>query len=283
MDFTRPAVGTPDVPPSGDLVTSIKIEPNRLGRLLDAAALWTSPDKTLPGVGAIIVRVETERVADRTMTTIRAVGTDRYRLIDVRATLAPHESISGDPVAHDLWIPAPIARALAKELRAVKWPSRVKDPEYRVIELTLSRRASAHASLTSLPAPFDSMCSRAGLLHYGEVGGYPVGQPSEDDESAQRAAGIMRLADRFAAAEPVGGPDGGAPFVLNSRLFADLDKVAPCAKSQHVRPWSFGQVRTSTHSTAVRVAPRYSPYPTDPQVDLDILGHIMPVRLGDER
>lgn len=277
------AVDIPDVPPSGDLVTSIKIEPNRLGRLLDAAALWTSPDKTLPGVQAIIVRIETERVGDRTATAIRAVGTDRYRLIDVRATLAPHESISGDPIMHDLWIPAPIARALAKDLRATRWPSHVKDAERRVIELTLSRRAYTHASLTSLPAPFDGTCSRAGRLHYGEVGGHPVGQPSEGDESAQRAAGIMRLADTFAAAEPVVGPDAGEPFALNSRLFSDLDKVAPCVKSQYMRPWSFQQVRTSTRTVAVRVVPRYSPYPTDPQVDLDILGHIMPVRLGDKR
>lgn len=277
------AVGTSDVPPSGDLVTSIKIEPNRLGRLLDAAALWTSPDKTLPGVGAIIVRIETERVADRAMTTIRAVGTDRYRLIDVRATLAPHESISGDPVAHDLWIPAPIARALAKELRAVRWPSRVKDPEYRVIELTLSRRASVHASLTSLPAPFDSMCSRAGLLHYADLVGQPVGHPIESDDAFGIARDFMRLADTFAAAEPIVGSDVGDPFALDSRKFADLDKIAPCAKSQYVRPWSFQQVRTSTRTRAVRVVPRYSPYPTDPQVDLDILGHIMPIRLGGER
>ena len=277
------AVGTPDVPPSGDLVTSIKIEPNRLGRLLDAAALWTSPDKTLPGVGAIIVRIETERVADRAMTTIRAVGTDRYRLIDVRATLAPHESISGDPIMHDLWIPAPIARALAKELRALKWPSRVKDPEYRVIELTLSRRASAHASLASLPAPFDGMCSRAGLLHCADLVGQPVGQPVESDDAFGIARDFMRLADTFAAAEPIVGSDVGAPFALDSRLFSDLDKIAPCAKTQHVRPWAFRQVRTSTGTTAVRVAPRYSPYPSDPQVDLAVLGHIMPIRLGDER
>lgn len=288
MDFTRPAgralsVGIPDVPPSGDLVTSIKIEPNRLGRLLDAAALWTSPDKTLPGVQAIIVRIATERVADRTMTTVRAVGTDRYRLIDVRATLGPHESISGDPVMHDLWIPAPIARGLAKDLRAMKWPSYARAPEQRVIELTLSRRAYTHASLTSLPAPFDGMCARAGRLHYGEFGGYPVGQPSEGDDSFRFARSFMRLADTFAAAEPIDAPDAGEPFALNSRLLADLDKVAPCAKSQVVRPWSFQPVRTSTRTTAVRVVPQYSPYPTDPQVDLDILGHIMPVRLGDKR
>ena len=271
------AVGAPDVPASGDLITSIKVEPNRLGRLLDAAALWTSPDKTLPGVQAVIVCI------DRDAQAIRAVGTDRYRLIDVRATLAPHESISGDPVMRDLWIPAPTARALAKDLRAMKWPRHVKDVEQRVIELTLSRRARTHASLTSLPAPFDGMCSRAGLLRYGEIGGYPVGQPSEGDGSAQRAASVMRLADSFAAAESITGPDAGEPFALDSRLFADLDKVAPCAKSQHMRPWMFRSVRTSTRATAVRVTPRFSPYPTDSPVDLDILGHIMPVRLGDER
>lgn len=272
------AVGTP---PSGDLVTSIKIEPNRLGRLLDAAALWTSPDMP-PGGQAITVRIETEHVADRTMTTIRAVGTDRYRLIDVRAMLGPHESISGDPVMHDLWIPAPIARALAKDLRAVRWPSYAKAPGQRVIELTLSRHAYTHASLTSLPAPFDGMCSRAGFLDYD--GSYwRVGQPCESDDAFGLARNFMRLADTFAAAEPIVGPDAGEPFALNSRLFSDLDKVAPCAKSQHVRPWSLQQVRTSTRTTAVRVVPRYSPYPTDPQVDLDILGHIMPVRLGDER
>lgn len=270
----------PGVPASGDLVTSIKVEPNRLGRLLDAAALWTSPDKSLPGVQAIIVRIGSTPGGT---STIRAVGTDRYRLIDVQAHLAQHESISGDPVMHDLWIPAPIARDMAKALRAVKWPTFVRDVERRVIELTLSRRAYTHASPTSLPAPFGSMCSRAGLLHYGDLGDWPVGQPSENDESASCAAGIMRLADTFATAEPVEPDVAVEPFALNSRLFADLDKIAPCAKTQYVRPWSFQRVRTSTRTTAVRVVPRHSPHASDPQVDLDILGHIMPIRLGDDR
>lgn len=260
-----------------DLLTSITIEPGRLGRLLDAAALWTSPDKTIPGVQAIIVRIDAQ---DRT---IRAVGTDRYRLLDARMTLGAHESIAGDPIMHDLWIPAPIARSLAKDLRATRWPTHVKVPERRVIALSISRAAYTHPSTHSLPPPFDAMCERAGLLHYGDLGGYPVGQPSEGDKSAQRSAEFMRLADSFAAAEPVAPDVAAEPFALNSRLFSDLDKIAPCAKSQTVRPWTFQQVRATTRMTAVRVVPRHSPYPTDPQVDLDIVGHIMPIRLGDDR
>jgi hypothetical protein len=33
----------------------------------------------------------------------------------------------------------------------------------------------------------------------------------------------------------------------------------------------------------VRVVPRHSPHPTDGVRDLDIVGHIMPIRLGDDR
>jgi len=270
--------GLLDVPMSGDLLTSLTVEPGRVGRMLDAAALWTSPDKTLPGVQAIIVRI------DRDARTIRAVGTDRYRMIDVRMTLGAHESISGDPVMHDLWIPAPIARGIAKELRSARWPTYAKSPEQRVVRLDLARAAYTHPSLARLPQPFTSMCERAGLLHVTSLDGqgWPVGQPSENDESAQRAAGVMRLADTFAAAEPVAANVSAEPVTLNSRLFADLDKVAPCPKAQTVRPWTFQQVRTS-RTTTVRVVPRHSPHPSDGPVDLDILGHIMPVRLGDER
>lgn len=271
--------GLVDAPMSGDLLTTLTVEPGRLGRMLDAAALWTSPDKTLPGVQAVIVRI------DRDARTIRAVGTDRYRLLDVRATLGAHEQIDGDPIRHDLWIPAPVARGLAKELRSVRWPSYAKAPERRVLRLDIARAAYTHPSIARLPQPFASLCERAGLLHVTALDGqgWPVGQPSEGDESAGRMAGVMRLADQFAAAEPIVGPDAGEAFALNSRLFADLDKVQPCPKSQTVRPWTFEQVRTSTRTTAVRVVPRHSPYPTDGPVDLDIVGHIMPVRLGDDR
>lgn len=165
---------------SGDLLTGLRVEPNRLGRLLESAALWTT---------------------------------------------------------------------------------HVKTPSLRVIELQISRRPHPHASLTSLPKPFDAMCERAGVLHCG-------------------SQSFMRFADAFAAAEPLAGPDAGEPLTLNSRLFADLDRVQPCAKSQHIRPWTFRQVRTSARTALVRVVPRHSPHPTDGVVDLDIVGHIMPTRLG---
>jgi len=270
---------TLDVPMSGDLLTTLTVEPNRLGRLLDAAALWTSPDKTLPGVQAIVVRI------DATSRTVRAVGTDRYRLLDARLVLGEHESIGGDPILHDLWIPAPIARGIAKELRSVRWPTYAKAPSQRLVEIRIDRAAYTHASLVSLPPPFASMCERAGLLRITalDAQGWPIGQPSESDESHARSQGFMRLADQFAAAEPIAGPDAGEPFALNSRLFADLDKIAPCAKTQHVRPWTFQQVRTSSRTTAVRVVPKHSPHPTDGVRDLEIVGHIMPIRLGDDR
>jgi hypothetical protein len=270
----------PDVPMSGDLLTTLAVEPGRLGRLLDAAALWTSPEKTLPGVQAIIVRI------DATARTVRAVGTDRYRLLDASMTLGEHESIGGDPIMHDLWIPAPIARRLAKDLRGVRWPAYAKRADQRTIEVRIDRAAYTHASMVSLPLPFDAMCMRAGVLSFDLADG-PVserfGQPSEYDESYARSRGIMRLADTFAAAEPITGPDAGEPFALNSRLFADLDKIAPCAKSQYVRPWTFQPVRTSARTTAVRVVPKHSPHPTDGVRDLEIVGHIMPIRLGDDR
>jgi hypothetical protein len=268
---------TPDVPMSGDLLTTLTVEPGRLGRLLDAAALWTSPEKTLPGVQAIIVRI------DATARTVRAVGTDRYRLLDASMALGEYESIGGDPVMHDLWIPAPIARRLAKDLRGVRWPTHAKRADQRIIEIRIERAAFTHASTISLPPPFAAMCKRAGVLSF-ELSDGPVserfGQPSKTDGSYARSQGIMRLADSFAAAEPITGPDAGEPFALNSRLFADLDRIAPCAKSQHVRPWTFQAVRTSTRTTAVRVVPKHSPHPTDGVRDLEIVGHIMPIRLG---
>lgn len=271
---------TPDVPMSGDLLTTLTVEPGRLGRLLDAAALWTSPDKTLPGAQAIIVRI------DATARTVRAVGTDRYRLLDARLVLGEHESIGGDPIMHDLWIPAPIARRLAKDLRGVRWPTHAKRADQRTVEIRIERAAYTHASTVSLPPPFDAMCERAGVLSFDLADG-PVserfGQPSEGDESHALSRGVMRTADTFVTAEPITGPDAGEPFVLNSRLFADLDRIAPCAKTQYVRPWTFQPVRTSTRTTAVRVVPKHSPHPTDGVRDLDIIGHIVPIRLGDDR
>lgn len=272
--------GLIDVPMSGDLLTTLTVEPGRLGRLLDAAALWTSPDKTLPGVQAIVVRI------DATARTVRAVGTDRYRLLDARMTLGEHESIGGDPIMHDLWVPAPTARRLAKDLRGVRWSTYAKRAEQRVVEIRLDRAAYTHVSTVDLSPPFAAMCERAGVLSFDLADGLVserFGQPSEGDESHARSQGVMRLADSFATAEPVTGPDAGEPFALNSRLFADLDKIAPCAKSQTVRPWAFQSVRTSSRTTAVRVVPKHSPHPTDGVRDLDIVGHIMPIRLGDDR
>lgn len=269
--------GLLEVPMSGDLLTTLRVEPGRLGRLLNAAALWTSPDLPLPSVQAIVVRVETERGADWTTTTIRAVGTDRYRLLDVRATLGSHESISGDPISHDLWIPAPIARGLAKELRAIRWPRYAKAPEQRVVELQFTRERPGQPTSTSLPAPFDALCLRAGLLsiNLDNCSCWPVGVAARGEEAGEVATGVMRTADRLADAKPV---TTGEPWTLNATLIADLGKIAPCAKAQYIRPWTFAPVRNGRDGLAIRATPAYSPHPTDPPVDLDAVGHIMPIR-----
>ena len=249
-----------------DLLTVLDIEPGKLGRALAAAAMWTSADKTLPGVRAVILRV------DAAARTVRCVGTDRYRIMDVTIELDEHEGIIGDPILHDCWIPTPHTQALARDLRALKW-ARSTPAHLRTIEVGIERTPLDRPSRASLPEPWAGLCERAGLITaLGDVAEV-FGVTSAGDGSGTNAAGIMRLADDMAARPLATHPE---PWAVNAHLIADLAKVPTSASRDHLSPWRFAETSPGPHGSfgPIRVTP------TSPDVTPGVryVGHIYPIR-----
>lgn len=249
-----------------DLLTVLDIEPGKFGRALAAAALWTSSDKMLPGVRAVILRV------DAAARTVRCVGTDRYRVMDVTIELDDNEGIIGDPIQHDCWIPTPHALALARDLRAHKWTRRYP-LDQRTIEVGIERTPALRPPRASLPEPWAGFCKRAGLITaLGDVAEV-FGVTREGDGSRTNAAGIMRLADDVAARPLATHPE---PWTINTHLVADLAKVPTSAKRGYLSAWRFAETSPDPHSsfTPIRVTP------TSPDVTQGVryVGHINPIR-----